>query len=379
MKNLKNRAILIFALASFLNDFGSDIIYPLWPLYVTEVLGASMIALGFLDGLGNALVSISQGLSGYLSDKIRRRKLFIWSGYLMGAISRVGYSTASSWQWLIPYRALDRAGKIRGAPRDAMIADLSSKQQIGRNFGFLRMMDHLGAFLGVIAGVLLVGILGYRKLFFLAAFPSLLSLLLIVLFISEQRKGINRRIKISFKDFDKNFYFLLLSISFFALGNFSYSFLLLAARGENFKTSSIPLLYLVFTFTASIMSLPMGRISDKFGKKAVLLWSFLLFMILCLGFIFVGDGKLLILLLFIIYGFHLAAFEPSVRALASKISSEKIRATALGTLQMGMGLLSLPASLIAGFLWQTFGKEYVFIFSLITTFVAIAGLAFVKE
>ena len=129
----KKRAILIFAIASFLNDFGSDMIYPLWPLYVTEVMGASMIALGFLDGLGNALVSLSQGFSGYLSDRLQRRKIFIWLGYLMGTFSRIGYAGAPSWIWLIPFKALDRTGKIRGAPRDAMVADLSSSSDMGRN------------------------------------------------------------------------------------------------------------------------------------------------------------------------------------------------------------------------------------------------------
>ncbi len=374
----KKRAILIFAIASFLNDFGSDIIYPLWPLYVTEVMGASMIALGFLDGLGNALVSLSQGFSGYLSDRLQRRKIFIWIGYLMGSFSRVGYAASTSWIWLIPFKALDRTGKIRGAPRDAMVADLSSSSDMGRNFGFLRAMDHAGALLGIITGVFLIGILGYRTLFLLAAIPSLFSVLLILTFIKEQKKGELKR-NLSLRNFDRNFYIFLLANCIFALGNFSYSFLIIAARNENFKTSSVPLLYLVFTFIASVMSLPMGRISDRIGKKATLIISYLLFMLTCFGFAVAGSRKLFIIFLFVSYGLHIAAFEPSVKALASNISPEKLRGTALGVLQMAIGLLSFPASFAAGILWQTGGRIYPFIFAFFTSLGASVVLFFVKE
>jgi len=118
--NETKKTIRTFLWASFLNDMGSDMIYPVWPLFVTTVLKANMSALGFLDGLGEALVSISQAASGYLSDRLRKRKVFIWSGYLCGALSRIGYSLSGTWQHLVPFRIMDRAGKIRGAPRDAM-------------------------------------------------------------------------------------------------------------------------------------------------------------------------------------------------------------------------------------------------------------------
>jgi len=123
------KTVRTFALASFLNDLGSDMIYPIWPFFVISVLGANMAVLGFIDGLGEAIVSISQAASGYISDRIRKRKIFIWTGYLLGSSSRVGYALSTVWQHLIPFRVLDRAGKIRGAPRDAIIADISSKEK----------------------------------------------------------------------------------------------------------------------------------------------------------------------------------------------------------------------------------------------------------
>src|SRR4030042_680133 len=130
-------------------------IYPVWPLFVTTVLNANMAALGLLDGLGEALVSISRAVSGYLADRIRKRKVFIWSGYLCGAISRIGYSLSGTWQHLVPFRILDRAGKMRSAPRDAMIADLSAKENRGRNFGLMRAMDNLGAVCGILVCIVL--------------------------------------------------------------------------------------------------------------------------------------------------------------------------------------------------------------------------------
>jgi len=157
--NTKNtnskKTIHTFALASFFNDLGSDIIYPIWPLFVTTILKANMTALGFLDGLGEALVSISQAASGYFSDRIKKRKVFIWTGYLLGACSRLGYSLSTVWQHLIPFRIMDRSGKIRSAPRDALVADLSTEKNRGKNFGILRTMDHLGAVCGILICIFL--------------------------------------------------------------------------------------------------------------------------------------------------------------------------------------------------------------------------------
>jgi len=119
-KKETRKTVRTFAFASFLNDLGSDMIYPVWPLFVTSVLGANMAVLGFIDGLGEAIVSISQAASGYVSDRLRRRKIFIWTGYLFGSLSRIGYALSTLWQHLIPFKIMDMAGKIRGAPRDAI-------------------------------------------------------------------------------------------------------------------------------------------------------------------------------------------------------------------------------------------------------------------
>jgi len=269
------RKIRVFAAASFLNDMGSDIIYPIWPFFVTQVLKANMAALGFLDGLGDALVSLSQAASGYLSDRIRKRKIFIWTGYLCGLLSRLGYAVSAIWQHLIPFRILDRIGKIRSAPRDAIVADMTTASDRGRSFGLLRAMDNLGAVCGIFICIVFLNLLGYRLLFALAALPSLLSALLVFFFIREKGAESGRLFKgLSLKDLGKDFRVYLLLSALFSLGAFSYSFLLVYAKMHGFKLSFVPVLYLIFTATASLFSFPFGRLSDRLGRKPVLFLAF---------------------------------------------------------------------------------------------------------
>jgi MFS family permease len=242
------KTVRIFASASFLNDFGSDMIYPVWPLFVTTILQANMAALGFIDGLGDAIVSISQAGSGYVSDRTRKRKIFVWTGYLFGSLSRIGYALSTIWQHLIPLKLLDRAGKIRGAPRDAIIADISTKENRGKNFGILRTMDNLGAVCGIIVCILLFGLLGYKNLFLIAAIPSAIGALLIFFLIKETKPSETRIYKgLSLKDLDNNFKLFLSLSAVFALGSFSYSFLLIYAKEFGFEVTFVPVLYLIFT------------------------------------------------------------------------------------------------------------------------------------
>jgi MFS family permease len=373
------KKIRIFAAASFLNDLGSDIIYPVWPLFVTQVLKANMAALGFLDGLGEALVSLSQAASGYLSDQIRKRKIFIWTGYLCGSLSRLGYALSAAWPHLIPFRILDRTGKIRSAPRDAMVADMTSVSDRGRSFGLLRAMDNLGAVCGILICIAFLNLLGYRLLFALAAVPSLLSAFLILSFIKERGAESGHLFRgLSLKDLGKNFRVYLLLSALFSLGAFSYSFLLVYAKMHGFKVAFVPVLYLIFTATASLFSFPFGRLSDRIGRKAVLYLAFFFWAVVCVGMVAFPSRPLLILI-FVLYGLHKAALEPVQRTLVCELSPLSFRASCLGGFQMIIGLCALPASFVAGVLWDKIGMEAPFVFSLALTFVSALLLSLVKE
>ncbi len=373
------KIIRTFAAASFLNDMGSDIIYAVWPLFVTSVLKANMAALGFLDGFGEALVSISKAASGYISDKIKRRKIFIWTGYLCGALSRLGYAFSSVWTHLIPFRILDRAGKIRGAPRDALVGDVSTQKDRGKNFGLLRAMDHLGAVCGIIICIIFFKILGYRLLFAFAAIPSLLSAFLIYFVIKERKSGKIKIYKgVSLKDLDKNFRLFLLISSIFSLGAFSYSFLLIYAKKFGFEVTFVPVLYLIFTASASLFSYPLGRLSDKIGRKPVIVLSFLLWGLVCISIIF-GRSHFVIICSFLVYGAHKGALEPVQKTFVCELSPQRFRASGLGAFQMIIGLCAFPASFIAGVLWETLGMFAPFYFSFILVAICSVMLLFVKR
>jgi len=374
-----NKTIRLFAVAAFLNDLGSDIIYPIWPLFVTTVLKANMAALGFLDGLGEALVSLSQAGSGYISDKIRKRKIFIWLGYLFGSLSRLGYALSSAWPHLIPFRIMDRVGKIRSAPRDALVADVSEHKSRGKNFGLLRTMDNLGAVAGILICIVLIDHIGFRPLFALAAIPSLAGALLILFFLHEKKPDRTKLTKgISFRHLNKNFKLFLSLSALFSLGAFSYSFLLLYASKFGFKTSFLPVLYLIYTAAASLFSYPFGRLSDKIGRKPVLTLSFLLWGVVCLSFI-ASQSRPMIALTFVVYGAHKGALDPVQRTYVSELAPCDLRASFLGGFQMVIGLCALPASFIAGILWDRVGLFHPLYFSLVLTTVATGLLFFVKK
>jgi len=368
-----------FALASFLNDLGSDMIYPIWPMFVTQILGANMTILGLIDGIGEAIVSISQVISGYLSDRLRKRKVFIWLGYAMGSLSRIGYAFTIAWQQLFFFRILDRAGKIRSAPRDAAIADLSDRANRGSNFGLLRAMDNLGAVFGITVCIFFFESLGYKNLFLLAAIPSVLAVLLIVFGISESPKFQNRSYKgLSFAHFDKNLAMLFVLSGIFSLGFFSYSFLMLLAQKIGIQDTWLPVLYLVFAAFASATSIPFGRLSDKIGRKKIMMLSFVLWIGICVFFEY-AKNFWSIMGIFALYGIQKGALDPVQKTMVAELAPPDLRASTLGAFQMVQGLIALPASLIAGMLWDNINPQASLMFSIVVSIVAVVLLCFTNE
>ena len=375
---MRNKTVKLLALASFLHDMGSDLVFALWPMFVTGVLKANMSVLGLIDGLGDAVVSISQAVSGYYSDKIRKRKVFVWLGYLLGAVARIGYAVAPTWKLLIPFRLLDRSGKMRGSPRDAIISDVSTAQNRGSNFGLLRMMDNAGATVGTILAIVFIGTLSYRTLFALAAIPSLLAVALILVAIKE--RGTERSIfrGVRFSDVGRNLRLFTLSNGLFALSAFSYSFLMVYAVKNGFSATSTTVLYLLFNIVATLTSFPFGKLADRIGRKAVMYIAYFLWGFVNLVLIF-SFGKLSVYSAFVLYGLHKASLEPAQKTLVAELAPKEFVASSIGGFQMIIGMLSLPASLIAGLLWDHLFISAPFYFSIACTVLAIIVLFFVHE
>lgn len=376
-----DKTVKTFATVSFLHDMGSDMVFPVWPLFLRNVLKANMEVVGLVDGLGEAVVSLSSALAGYASDRWRRRKIFIWPGYLLGGASRVGYALVSSWPQVLPFKVIDRAGKMRTAPRDAIIADLCVKKTRGSRFGLLRAMDNLGAVVGILMAIAFVTLFGhdYRTLFMLAAIPSVLGALLVVVRIKERKaEGVTVYRGLRLKDLGRDYYLFLALSSLFALTAFSYSFLLIFAQHEGYSDTFVPVLYLVFNAVAALVSIPFGKLTDSWGRKRVMSLSLLLWMSVS-ALLLLWASIIAVLIALVLYGMHKGALEPVQRAFVSELAPSNYRASGLGAYQMVVGFLALPAGLIAGTLWETVGPWAMFAFALVLTSVALVMLQFVRE
>ena len=268
---------------------------------------------------------------------------------------------------------------MRGAPRDAMIADESTQANRGSRFGLLRTMDNLGSVLGVLFTIAFLGLLGYRKIFWLAAIPSIIAVILVMFIIKERKAPESKIFKgFSLKFLQRDFKLFLSLNAVFALGAFSYSFLLILAKNHGYRDVTIPILYLVFSAVASLFSLPFGKLADKIGRKKVMLVAFLLWVVVCLGAIFF-TSIWIIPVIFVLYGLHRGALEPVQKTLASELAPVDYRASSLGAFQLITGFAALPASLGAGLLWVRFGDTIPFVVSLGLTVVAGLLLLFIRE
>ncbi|MCL5257760.1 MAG: MFS transporter [Patescibacteria group bacterium] len=381
-QNKPRKDIIIFGIASFLNDLGHYLVATIWPIFVTQTIGAPIIFLGFLDGFGSALESISQAVSGFFSDKIKKRKIFISIGYFFPFLSGLLYSVAStSWQ-LILGRSIDRSGKMRDAPRDAIIADETEHNHRATAFGFLRSTDRAGALVGLILSAFLILFLSDRQLFFLSALPALFGSLLIILFIQESKKyrpvEPTKKILFPFSDFNPNLKLFTLTSIIFTLASFSESFYILAARKQGFSLTLITLLYFGFVFFSFISALPFGRLADRIGRRFVLAIGYFALTIVNIMFV-LFRSVFFIAFAFIIYGLVYGATRGNIKTFISDLAPAKTRASLIGAFEMIIGLTALPASLIAGLLWQNLNFKAPFLFSIGLSLIATALIFFVKE
>ncbi|MGB9678952.1 MAG: MFS transporter [Thermoanaerobacteraceae bacterium] len=369
--------VIILGLTSFFTDISTEMVYPLIPLFLTTTLGASPAIVGIIEGVAESLSSILKVFSGYISDKVGRRKPLAIMGYSFSTIGKVFLSFATSWVWVFFGRTSDRFGKgIRTAPRDTIIAETVDSSKIGAAYGLHRAMDTMGATIGIIlAYYFLTSYKGdFKVVFIYSLIPAAIGVFALF-FVREKKieKQAAKKIEFSWKKLDKRLKLFLIVIFIFALGNSSNQFLLLRAKNIGFSDADVILLYLVYNLVYMIFSYPMGKLSDKIGRKKLLIAGYLFYGLVYIGFAVMGF-KWAMWLLFSVYGLYIAFTEGVEKALVAEIAPSDIKGTVIGLHATFTGIGLLPASFLAGFLWDAVGVSAPFYFGGIMGILASIGL-----
>jgi MFS family permease len=359
-----SRSAIIIGLVSLLSDASSEMIYPVLPIFLTQILHAPATVVGLIEGVTNGTANLVPVIAGWLSDRSGRRKPIAFAGFVLSALSRPVIGLASVWGVAFAARAADRIGKgIRSAPKQALLAEAASDAQRGRVFGFDRAMDYLGAVIGPLICLALVGGLGVseRSIFFIASIPALCAALMI---LAVREPGAAAKVQVggsSFKGFTRQFKLFLIVAAVFGLANSANSFLILRAKELGLATSWTILAYALFNAVSSLFSMPAGSASDKFGRRNVLLIGYAIYALVYFGF-GMANQLWMIWLLFAFYGLFPALADGAAKALAIDTAGKAGRATAIGVFSAVNGLTQIAASLIGGLLWDKINSQATFFF-----------------
>jgi MFS family permease len=376
--------IILLGITSLLTDISTEMVYPVLPIYLVQTLGASPLILGFIEGIAESLASLLKVFSGYFSDKIKSRKPLTILGYTSSTFGKLILYVSVSWWYVLAGRVIDRFGKgIRTAPRDALIAESSHDQKRGAAFGLHRAMDTLGA----ATGVLLVYIIitryqgNLKNIFLLSLIPAFLGVIFLFL-VKEKKsqiKGVqDRKVQFQWQALDKRLKLFLIFTFIFTLGNSSNQFLLLRAKGLGSPLTQVILFYLVYNLSYAALSYPASRLSDKIGRKNLLVLGYLFYGLVYLGFA-LNKSLNNFWFLFGIYGLYMGFTEGVEKALITDIAPVNLRATVIGLHASLVGIGLFPASLFAGALWKFLGSAWPFYFGGLTGVLASISLWFILK
>ena len=368
---------VLLAFASLFADVSSEMLYPILPIFLTQSLHASGSVIGVMEGIAQAAQNIVQGFSGWLSDKLQRRKSLALCGYFLSALAKPLIGFAKAWPMVLEMRFLDRLGAgFRSAPRDALIASSVAEENRGRAFGLEGIGDNLGAFLGpLLAVVLLISFhFDIRWIFYIAIVPGLLAVCMILL-VRERPVAVaaKSKIDVSLRQFPKPYWKYLLVTAIFGIGNSSNQFLVLQTKGVGASFVETILIYAGFNLVAAAISYPAGSFSDRWGRRSVLLLSFVVFFVAYIGFAR-ANNVVLIGTLFVFYGLFQGIFRSVGKAFATDFVPEQLRASGVGWYSATVGLLGLVANLVAGLLWDRVSHAAVFYYGAVFALISCIGL-----
>lgn len=374
------RNVWVAGWVSFFMDVSSEMVYPLVPLFLSSTFGTSKSIIGLIEGIAEASASVLKLFSGVLADRFGKHKLLMGLGYGISTLSRPALALAGGWGLVLTSRFVDRVGKgIRTAPRDAIIASSTPSAHLGAAFGLHRAMDAAGAVVGPAIAILILALweANYRLVFWLSILPGIAAVLLIAFYITpdDQARKAGKTISWSLQGFNRRFVQFLIVIGLFSLGNSSNAFLILKAQQGGMTPAWISVVYLVFNVAYALLSIPGGLLSDRFGRPWVIVWGFSLFAMVYVGFA-MADNPWLIAALFVLYGCYMGVTDGVQRAYLATLVSEQQMATGFGLYHMVVGLAILPASVLAGFLWDYISPAAPFWFG--SGMAALAMLLFIK-
>lgn len=367
--------VIVLGIASFFTDISSEMLYPIIPIFLTATLSVPMSVVGLIEGIAESTASVLKAVSGWFSDRMKKRRPFVIAGYTLSSLAKPLLFLAYAWPTVLVARFIDRFGKgLRTSARDALIADSTDVAYRGKAFGFHRAMDTFGACIGPLLAIWFLTALkdNLRPIFLIAFIPALFTVLILIFFLKKEPPHSGTAsdiIKFDFKPFNPAFKRFLLISSIFAIGNSSDAFLIMRAKAAGLSTSLVILAYVVYNFSHSILSTPFGILSDKIPRKLVIIIGYAVFAAVYIGFGLLKDVRT-VWGLFAIYGFYIAMTDGVSKAFVIDLVEERLRGTALGLYHCVIGLLAFLASLIAGLLWTHIGAPAPFLYG-----AAMAGIS----
>ena len=373
-----NRNIIFTGLTSFLTDTSVKMVYSVMPMFLMS-LGASKTSLALIEGIAESTASLVKAFSGFWSDRIGKNKPFMLIGYGLSALIIPLYTFVVSPMQVLYLRFIERFGKgIRTAPRDSLIAGSVTNGETGRSFGLQKAMDNSGAIVGPLAAFVLLVFFpeNYRLIFLLAGIPAVLSILVIIFGIKEAKKDQESLFKkFHFKDFPARFWLFLVIVFVFTLGNSTDALLMVKANEVGVKVAFIPLVYMITSIVAVLLAIPVGSLSDRIGKEKILVAGYLIYAIVYYGFGVTSHAGTIVAL-FAMYGLYSAATDGIQKAFISDITDKNRQGTGLGIYNALLGITLLPASLIAGVLYDKVNSRVPFYFGAATALISAVLMIF---